>query len=324
VSDVIAERYRRFAADEARGHSPLYESLANYVADSDKLLMFLGAFPPDRQQPNLFFAAVRYAAGLPRDARTLDDVVERHAWKIATVMRTRTTQTNEPGRCAVLLPVLSRLPPPLAILEVGAAAGLCLLPDHYGYDYGGYRLAPPEDGRAIAPVFPCTANERTPLPKALPRIAWRHGIDLNPLSVGSEADMDWLATLVWPEQSARLERLKTAIAIARQDPPPVARGDLRNDLEVALNAAPSRLTRVVFHTAVLGYVRARSDRDAFARIVKSTGATWISNEMPGVFPDIAQKVPGPSRSDRFLLAVDGEPLAWTSPHGQSIEWFGAS
>ncbi len=36
------------------------------------------------------------------------------------------TQTNEPGRCAVLLPLLAALPQPLALLEVGASAGLCL------------------------------------------------------------------------------------------------------------------------------------------------------------------------------------------------------
>src|SRR5215472_9951168 len=211
VSDVIAERYRRFAADEARGHSPLYESLANYVADSDKLLMFLAAFPPDRQQPNLFFAAVRYAAGLPRDARTLDDVVERHAWKIASVMRLRTTQTNEPGRCAVLLPVLACLLQPLAIFEVGASAGLCLLSDRYGYDYGRHGISPPEGGRVFAPIFPCNANELTPLPTALPRIGWGGSLDLNPLSVASSIDMDWLETLIWPEQHARRERLRTAI-----------------------------------------------------------------------------------------------------------------
>jgi hypothetical protein len=30
--------------------------------------------------------------------------------------------------------MLARLPEPLALLEVGASAGLCLLPDFYTYD----------------------------------------------------------------------------------------------------------------------------------------------------------------------------------------------
>ena len=61
---------------------------------------------------------------------------------LRAVMLERSTQTNEPGRCAALLPVLAGLPEPLALLEVGASAGLCLLPDFYGYDYGRTILAP--------------------------------------------------------------------------------------------------------------------------------------------------------------------------------------
>lgn len=322
MPDTIAERYRRFAFNEVRGQSPLYEALAAHVSKSDSLLAFLGALPVDRQQPNLFFAAVRCVGGLPPDGHALDEVMEKHAGAIANIMRSRTTQTNEPGRCAVLLPVLSLLPQPLAILEVGAAAGLCLLPDRYGYDYGRCLIAPPESTRTTAPIFPCSANEFTPVPNTLPRIAWRKGIDLNPLSLASSSDMDWLATLVWPEQSVRLERLKAAIVTARQDPPLVSSGDLRKDLESALKDAPAGMTRVVFHTAVLGYVNTQSDRDAFSRTVRALGATWISNEGLDVFPDIAERVSGTHRADRFLLAVDSEPVAWTGPHGQSIEWFG--
>jgi hypothetical protein len=321
VPNTIAERYRRFAVIEARGHSPLYEALAAHVPTSDKLLAFLATLPPDRQQPNLFFAAVRCVGGVPQDALALEALVERHAGAIAGIMKGRTTQTNEPGRCAVLLPLLSLLPQPLAILEVGASAGLCLLPDRYGYDYGRCVITPPESTRAIAPVLPCSANEFTPVPKALPRIGWRRGIDLNPLNLASRSDMDWLAALVWPEQSLRLERLQAAIATARQDPPVVSPGDLRKDLEAALEQAPAGMTRVIFHTAVLAYVSKQSDRDAFSQAVRASGATWISNERIEVFPEIAKRVPGTHRDDRFLLAVDGKPVAWTGPHGQSIEWF---
>ena len=43
----------------------------------------------------------------------------------------------------LLLPVLAQLPQPLALLEVGASAGLCLMLDSYGYDYGNRVLCPP-------------------------------------------------------------------------------------------------------------------------------------------------------------------------------------
>jgi len=152
--DVIAERYRKFARNEASGQSAIYEALAEHVARKEELLDFLASLPADRQQPNLFFAAVRQVVGLPQDADAVDLAVEREAVAIAAVMRTRTTQTNEPGRCAVLLPALARLPQPLAILEVGASAGLCLLPDRYGYTTtAAVVLRPQTNGKQLRQYF---------------------------------------------------------------------------------------------------------------------------------------------------------------------------
>ena len=65
-------------------------------------------------------------------------------------MRARRTQTNEPARCAVLLPLLAQLPQPLALVDVGASAGLTMLFDRYSYDYAGHRLAGRRPGRAGA------------------------------------------------------------------------------------------------------------------------------------------------------------------------------
>lgn len=76
----------------------------------------------------------------------------------------------------------------------------------------------------------------------------------------------------------------------------------------------------MFHTAVLGYVASPTDRQRFADAMHRSAAIWISNEAPGVFPAIAALAPSPIRG-RFLLAVNGHPVAWTGPHGQSIDWF---
>jgi hypothetical protein len=78
---------------------------------------------------------------------------------------------------------------------------------------------------------------------------------------------------------------------------------------------------VVYHTAVLGYVGSQSDRNAFAKTVRHTAAVWISNEAPSVFPQFTKAAPPPPSPAHFLLAVDGKPVAWTGPHGQSIDWF---
>jgi hypothetical protein len=319
---AIARRYARFATVEARGVSPHYERLALAVAESPELLAFLRTFPSERRQPNLFLAAVRHVGGVPRDASELREAVRAHAPRIREIMLSRSTQTNEPARCAVLLPALAGLQEPLALIEVGASAGLCLLPDRYGYDYGSRRFEPPRAGIAGAPTFRCTASAATPLPHPLPEIGWRLGLDLNPLDVGSPADVDWLETLVWPGQEERARNLRAAIEIARADPPTVRRGDLRTELAAVAALAPREMQLVIYHTAVLGYVPSQADRDAFARAVSETRAVWISNEVPSAFPNLARTAPPPPGPDHFLLAVDGRPVAWTAPHGQSIHWFG--
>ncbi|HJQ58215.1 MAG TPA: DUF2332 domain-containing protein [Vineibacter sp.] len=319
----LSRRYQDFAANEARGVSPTYERLALAVAGSHELLSFIASLSADRRQPNLFLAAVRHLSGVPRDGDQLTEIVRLDHARLRAEMLTRTTQTNEPARCAVLLPLLARLPQPLALLEVGASAGLCLQPDRYGYAYGGLRLEPTCRDAVPHPVFGCETSGPVPVPTAMPTIVWRLGLDLNPLDVREPADVGWLESLVWPDQPVRAEGLRAAITIAQRTPPTVVKGDLLNDLESLMARAPAAATLVVFHTAVLGYVAAQADRDRFADTVRASRAVWISNEAPNVFPAIAGAAPPPPRG-RFLLAIDGQPVAWTGPHGQSIDWFAHS
>jgi hypothetical protein len=315
----LRERYRRFAEDEARGISPLYEALAHAVAGDEALLGFISSLPEAKRQPNLVFAAVRHLYGTPADPAHFAELVARHAEPIRALILARSTQTNEPGRCAVLLPVLARLPQPLALLEVGASAGLCLLPDRYGYDYGRARLAPTPSAAGRPPVFPCRANAATPIPGEMPRVAWRAGLDLNPIDLSDPEEAAWLETLVWPGDEPRAERLRAAIRLARESPPPVVKGDLAADLAALAATAPADATLVIFHSAVLSY-GSGEERDRFARGVAELGAVWISNEAPRVLPRIAAKLDEDPPANRFLLAVDGNPVALTGPHGQSIDW----
>jgi hypothetical protein len=161
----LAQRYTRFAGAEAHGECEIYEQLALAVAGSEDLLAFLADLPADRRQPNLFLAAVRWLCGVPDSTEHLVHIVRQHHGRIREVMLSRTTQTNEPARCSVLLPMLARLPQPLALLEVGASAGLCLLPDRFGYDYGTRRTEP---AIAQAPVFPARSRVRFPSLRRLP------------------------------------------------------------------------------------------------------------------------------------------------------------
>jgi len=307
------EEYRYFASMEAYGRSPLYEQLALGVAGDRDLIGLLSELPPEKRQPNLFFAAARHVAGTPDDFRQFRQSVLDHRAAIVATMLARRTQTNEPARCAALYPVLASLPQPLALLEVGASAGLCLQPDRYRYDYDG-RVAGDPDSPLTLPTR-VEGGPREAGPGAV-TVAWRAGIDLNPLDVTNPDDVRWLRTLVWPERHDRLERLNRAIDLARPDPPPVVAGDLNARLTEIAAQAPSDATLVVLHTAVLYYVP-EVGRAAFADQVQTLGGHWLSQEVPGVLPEVDARLrqPPPPDALSYVVALDQRPLAFSAPHG---------
>jgi hypothetical protein len=319
MTAAIADTYRRFSREEARGRSPLYEELTDGIAGAPDLLARLAELPRAKQQPNLLLAAARHITGVPKSWADFRLNVFAHWDEIRAVMMARSTQTNEAGRCAALLPVLALLPQPLALLEVGTSAGLCLLPDHYSYDYGRQALGPAERV-ADRPVFPCHADANTPLPATLPNVIWRAGLDISPLDVNDFDQMEWLETLVWPEQTDRLARLRAAVQIARANLPRIVRGDLTRDLPLLVKEAPRDATLVVFHTAVLTYVPDQAQRDAFAAQALALSDYWVSNEAPGVYPQIAAKLDRQLKPPLFMLAVNGHPVAAAHPHGATLDW----
>jgi hypothetical protein len=308
---ALAETYHAFGAGEAHGASPLYEELAEGVASDADVLDLVLDLPVDKRQPNLLFAAVRHVAGIPAGYPQFRREFYDQLGAIVEIMRLRRTQTNEPARCALLYPLLAALPQPVALLEVGASAGLCLLPDRYGYTYNGIPAGNPDSELRID----CQVEGPWSPPRQELTVAWRAGLDLNPLSVNSDEDVQWLETLVWPGQDDRLRRLHAAVRIARREPPRVVRGDLNHDLAGLAASAPKEATLVVFHTAVLTYV-SLAERERFATAVGDLGATWISQEGPRVLPWIES--PLSTQTAEFVLAIDGRAVATTAPHGASM------
>jgi len=92
-----AENYLIFGR-EARGRSPVYESLSAAVAADDLILEFLATLPRAKRQPNLLFAAARYLLDAPPAIGTLRALVRENGTALSHVMRARRTQTNEPAR----------------------------------------------------------------------------------------------------------------------------------------------------------------------------------------------------------------------------------
>ncbi len=317
LHDEVIEEYRDFAT-YAAGDSPCFEAWALGVAEDPEVLAWLGTLPPIKRQPNLVFAAARWhgapAPGAYAGLRSV--LLEREADVRATVMA-RATQTNEVGRLATLTPVLALVDGPLALVEVGASAGLCLHPDRYDYAW------PPagELRGSGGPTLTAAATGPLPVPGRHPEVAWRGGVDLNPLDVADPDATAWLENLVWPEQDERRERLRAALEVARREPPALRRGDLFDHLPALLDEAAPHGTPVVFHSAVIAYLEV-PDRQRFHELMTGLVAEgrcrWISNEGRRVLPDVTGDAEVPS--GRFVTALDGVPVAWSHGHGHALTW----
>jgi hypothetical protein len=323
--DDIAAEYRDFAA-YAEGDSPCFADWATQVADDADVLEWLAQLPPIKHQPNLVFAAARFqGVPAPGPYDGLRTALLSDSGPIRDTILTHATQTNEVGRIATLLPVLAAIAEqaqrPLALVEVGASAGLCLYPDQWTYRWRT------DDGIVEAgagPVLECRVKGAGRLPAGVPEVGWRGGIDLNPLDVTDEADMAWLTTLIWPEHEDRRERLVAAIAAAQAAPPHLVRGDLLAELPALVEEASRHGEVVVFHSAVIAYLEP-DDRDRFEtlirRLVSEERCRWVSNEGKNVLPSITATGPAiPASKQTFVLGLDGQAVAHTHGHGRSLRW----
>ena len=306
------------------------------VLDDAEVQAWLATLPDGKAQPNLVFAAARWHgvpapgpyAGL-RAALLGDDAA---GGEVRRTILARATQTNEVGRLATLVPAFAGLADrhggrALALLEVGASAGLCLYPDRWGYAWetdDGLVTAGPSE-----PVLGCRVHGSAPLPAAPPAVAWRGGIDLHPLDLTDADQMAWLSMLVWPEHDDRRARLDKAVEVARSDPPHLVEGDLLERLPALVAEAAAYGPVVVFHSAVIAYLtepqRARF-ADLMAGLVADGACHWVSNESPQVLPGVTvtapteASAPGPDGPATFVLGVDGRAVAWTHGHGRSMTW----
>lgn len=343
--DALARRFRVFGEVECRGSSLLYEHLSLAIAQDDELLALAAHCREGQPAPNLLFGAARFlllqdaSAPLARFHADLSDAPAdpsaafpvfrdfclSNRQKIVAILTTRLVQTNEVIRCAYLLPAFSLAAEtaglPLALVEVGASAGLNLLWDKYGYRYRHHsRVQTAGDRHSPVQIEAELIGEKMPaLPETVPAVSDRIGLDLNIIDLQDADDARWLRALIWPEHAARFALLDAATAVLSKEPPRLVRGDAVALLAGVIETIPLETALVIFHTHVLNQFSPEARErlsDVISEASEERAIYRVGNDLGG------------GAGGRFLLklltyrgghAVERQ-LAYCDGHGRAVEW----
>jgi hypothetical protein len=231
-------------------------------------------------------------------------------------------QTNEVGRSVVPLTVSHWLTwfgiEEYDHLEVGASAGLNLNFDRF---YAGVRTLRMGDPHSTLRFNGEWFADMPAVPKSAARVVRRRGVDPFPIDVTKPEQELRLLSFVWPDQRERMSRIRSAIAIAKEQPPVIDTDSADRWVRAQLARDPERAT-VVFHSIVwqyLGTAAQNSMREALheagSRATAAKPLVWVRMEPAGPVADV-----------RATVWMGGEPnehlLAEVGYHGQNLRWFG--
>jgi hypothetical protein len=354
----LAREFVSFLPREDRSRNPTYWAICRGIANRPALLELAGLVPPPQFAVNVLLAAVHdlllagadhelaahYCSVASRrgvecraiDATAVIDLFDsfcrEHRSEISDRCLTRKTQTNEVGRCAAVRAALSAIDVgPVALLDVGCAAGLNLFVDAYAYDYG---TPEPLGDPGARPVLHCTLLGAEP-PTALPTIASRTGLDLSPIDVRNREELRWLLACLWPDDLDRFDRLDAAaqVAAARHHEVAFVQGDMVDTLVGAATTTDRDAHLVVLTTWSTAYLpppRRREFAITVAGLAATRDLTWVVMEHPNVArdlgvlaPDVAYRHRGSSVVclTRFRAGVVSyDYVAETHAHGMWLDW----
>lgn len=346
--------------------APLYSQFAARVAREPDIVSLMQVAAPTQRIPVLLFAGVHYlllaephdplAVYYPNMQPVLDrrpqssleprPVVEpitaagdefvrfvrERAETLSAVLATRSTQTNEVGRCSWFVFPLALLETEhevLARVDIGSSAGLTLLFSHLAYDIRPGHLVEPRLSREHRLVLRCDVRNQPPIPATVPQVNWSMGLDLSPIDVRDDDQVRWLEACVWAEKVDRFQRLGSAVAMARELEIEVEQGDAVATIHALVERASAHGHPVVTTSWVLNYLTAPQRIEFVAeldRIGSQRDLSWIIAESPRETPEL----PVVGRTDEDITVISlvtwrrgnrsSQRLATTHPHGSWINW----
>jgi len=304
---TLAHVYRHFGEVDAAATSPLYERVAIALSESDAALRAIEAAPAGRRHPATILAALHdlalagrapalaaaYAAadGDAAAGAAIDTLLRMTDSVVAIAVRRR-TQTDESCCCAVLYPAIAEAArrvgaDAVGLIDVGCSAGLNLTVDHVGITYSnGQSLGDPTSPVQLSSSV---VGDR-PIPaRAVPEVAARVGVDIEPIDVTDADDARWLRACLPPDQPERAARLDAGMALAATRPPLLLRGDAVEMLPDAVARVPSDALPVVTTTWALSHFPPESRLRFHSHLGEAAAGravAWVSVEGVGVAPAI--------------------------------------
>jgi hypothetical protein len=344
------ERYAAYAL-RIEGVSQMYAAWARSL--DDELVAVLDEVPEQQRQPELLFAVARRLGADPSDPGALRALGREARPALVTALASATVQANDPRRLGPVVPLFAalaaRVGRPLGLVDAGAAAGLCSIPDRVTLDHRVLDVAARDTGTGAAgaagvrqrahtttvrvhtavaqPSLHLTvdASGAVPVPVPAPiRIAARVALDPDPIDLAAPGAFDRLVQAVPPEAVDRTALMREAARAALAVPPVRLVGALPGDLDRALDALPDGCEPVVLTTGTLVYVPG-PDRQRFVDRIAERGVHWIALERTGILTGVAATLPDdvdPADPDAFATAsLDGVAHAVSDPFGVRVRWF---
>jgi hypothetical protein len=334
LGSSMYEALLAFAADDYAAGGPVAELFAGWTLEPGpaalalRLVGTVHRFALTGQAPELgrFYPSVAGDEAVPFDPGTawvaFRDVLVSRFDDVRAGLASP-PQTNEVGRSALLIGGLlvlrSQFDLPVRLVEIGASAGLNLRPDMVRIELPhGESVGPAGSPVTLSDVWHGTLP---PLDRPI-EVVDRYGADLDPVDVTAAPGRLRLLSYVWPDQPARINRLRGAFDLAAALPVPVVREGAVQTVS-ALKPVPGTVT-VIWHSVMAQYLpeaELAELRTAFATL----GALATPDAPVARLAFEASRFPSPA-GVQFGLRLSTWPdgvvtnLASAHPHGDTVMW----
>jgi hypothetical protein len=217
-----------------------------------------------------------------------------------------------------LLSLRHRLP--VRLFEIGSSGGLNLLADRFAYADESGAVVVGDPASAVRLDGAWRGRRLDPWPDLA--IVERHGSDVMPVDVSTTEGRLTLTAYVWPDQTARHERLRGALALAERTPIEVRRQDAVSFADaIELRAG---CTTVLWHSVMWQYL-SRDEQDALTGRIEALGAA-ATDEAPFAHLFLEPTRRTPDSEHDFLVVLTEWPtgerriLGDSAGHGIPTTW----